>query len=43
MSSINPVFILPGVLGEKAEEIATGLHGSATLEWGNSAPIPALC
>ena len=42
MSSINPVFILPGVLGEKAEEIATGLHGSATLGVGQFCTNPGI-
>ena len=39
MSSINPVFILPGAMKTKRDEIATGLHLSVTLGSANSAQI----
>ena len=28
MSSTNPLFILPGAMRERADSIASGLHGS---------------
>jgi len=42
MSSINPVFLLPGALAENAEQIATGLHGSVTLGVGQFCTNPGL-
>jgi alpha-ketoglutaric semialdehyde dehydrogenase len=42
MGSINPVFILPGALAERAGEIATGLLASATQEVGQLCTNPGL-
>jgi alpha-ketoglutaric semialdehyde dehydrogenase len=42
MSSVNPVVILPGALKEKAEQIASGLHGSVTLGAGQFCTNPGL-
>src|SRR6266487_3379451 len=42
MGSINPVFILPGALKQRAEEIATGLHASVTLGVGQFCTNPGL-
>lgn len=42
MSSTNPVFILPGVLREKREQIAAGLHGSFTLGAGQFCTKPGM-
>ncbi len=42
MSSINPVFLLPGALKEGSESIATGLHGSLTLGVGQFCTNPGL-
>lgn len=42
MGSINPVFILGSALAQKAEEIATGLHGSVTLGVGQFCTNPGL-
>jgi len=42
MSSINPVFILPGALAERSEQLATGLHGSMTLGVGQFCTNPGL-
>lgn len=42
MSSVNPVFILPAALGERADEIATGLHGSVVLGAGQFCTNPGL-
>ena len=42
MSSINPVFLLPGALRERAEAIATGLHGSLNLGVGQFCTNPGL-
>jgi alpha-ketoglutaric semialdehyde dehydrogenase len=42
MSSTNPVFILPGALHERAEAIATGLHGSFTLGAGQFCTKPGM-
>jgi NADP-dependent aldehyde dehydrogenase len=42
MSSINPVFILNGALEQRAEEIASGLHGSVTLGVGQFCTNPGL-
>ena len=42
MGSINPVFLLPGALAERAKEIAAGLHGSVTLGSGQFCTNPGL-
>ena len=42
MSSINPVFILPGAMAERAEQLAAGLHGSMTLGVGQFCTNPGL-
>lgn len=42
MSSINPVFLLPGALAGKNEAIATGLVASATLGVGQFCTKPGL-
>jgi 2,5-dioxopentanoate dehydrogenase len=42
MSSTNPVFILPGALRERGENIATGLHGSVTLGAGQFCTKPGM-
>ena len=42
MSSINPVFILPGALTERSEQLAAGLHGSMTLGVGQFCTNPGL-
>lgn len=42
MGSVNPVFILPGALAERAEQLATGLHGSFTLGGGQFCTKPGL-
>ena len=42
MGSINPVFILPGALAERAGGIATGLLASATQEVGQLCTNPGL-
>ena len=42
MSSINPVFVLPGAMAERGEAIATGLHGSVTLGVGQFCTNPGL-
>jgi NADP-dependent aldehyde dehydrogenase len=42
MGSSNPVFILPGALAERAEALATGLHGSFTLGGGQFCTKPGL-
>jgi NADP-dependent aldehyde dehydrogenase len=42
MGSINPVFILPGALAERADAIATGLHGSVTMGVGQFCTNPGL-
>ena len=42
MSSINPVFILPGALAERGEEIATGLHGSSIMGVGQFCTNPGI-
>lgn len=42
MGSINPVFILPEALRERAESIATGLHASVTLGAGQFCTNPGL-
>jgi alpha-ketoglutaric semialdehyde dehydrogenase len=42
MSSVNPVFLLPGALAERGEQIAQGLHGSVTLGVGQFCTNPGL-
>lgn len=42
MSSTNPVFILPGALHERAENIALGLHASFTLGAGQFCTKPGM-
>ena len=42
MSSTNPVFILPGALRERAENIASGLHVSFTLGAGQFCTKPGM-
>jgi NADP-dependent aldehyde dehydrogenase len=42
MSSTNPVFILPGALRERAENIAAGLHASLTLGAGQFCTKPGM-
>lgn len=42
MSSVNPVFILPGALADRTEEIAIGLHASVTLGAGQFCTNPGL-
>jgi alpha-ketoglutaric semialdehyde dehydrogenase len=42
MSSTNPVFILPGALRERTENIATGLHTSFTLGAGQFCTKPGI-
>lgn len=42
MGSINPVFFLSGVLNQKPEELAVGLHGSVTLGVGQFCTNPGL-
>ncbi|MBP6180863.1 aldehyde dehydrogenase (NADP(+)) [Flavobacterium sp.] len=42
MGSTNPVFILPGALEERGEEIASGLAGSITLGVGQFCTNPGL-
>jgi len=42
MGSTNPVFILPGILKEKAEAIAAGLAGSITMGVGQFCTNPGL-
>jgi NADP-dependent aldehyde dehydrogenase len=42
MGSSNPVFILPGALAERAEALATGLHGSFTLGGGQFCTKPGV-
>lgn len=42
MSSINPVFLLPGALGQRAEAIAQGLADSATLGTGQFCTKPGI-
>ncbi|HEU5335339.1 MAG TPA: aldehyde dehydrogenase (NADP(+)), partial [Terriglobales bacterium] len=42
MSSANPVFILPGAMRERGEQIAVGLHGSMTLGAGQFCTKPGL-
>ena len=42
MSSVNPIFILPGLGNEKMSEIAAGLQGSATLGVGQFCTNPGI-
>jgi NADP-dependent aldehyde dehydrogenase len=42
MSSINPVFLLPGALAERAEKIAQGLVDSVTLGTGQFCTKPGI-
>lgn len=42
MSSVNPVFLLPGALSERADALATGLAGSVTLGVGQFCTSPGL-
>jgi 2,5-dioxopentanoate dehydrogenase len=42
MSSTNPVFILPGALRERADAVASGLHGSFTLGAGQFCTKPGM-
>jgi NADP-dependent aldehyde dehydrogenase len=42
MGSTNPVFILPGALRTKGEQIATGLHASFTIGVGQFCTKPGL-
>ena len=42
MGSTNPVFILPHALEQRAEQLATGLHGSFTLGGGQFCTKPGL-
>src|ERR1017187_5424070 len=42
MSSTNPVFILPGALRERGENIAAGLHSSFTLGAGQFCTKPGM-
>ena len=42
MGSVNPVFVLPGALAERAAAIATGLHASGTLGVGQFCTNPGM-
>jgi len=42
MSSVNPVFVLPGALTERAAQIAVGLHGSVTMGVGQFCTNPGI-
>jgi len=42
MSSINPVFVLPGALASRSEAMAKGLHESATLGVGQFCTNPGM-
>jgi NADP-dependent aldehyde dehydrogenase len=42
MGSTNPVFLLPGALAARGEQIAEGLHGSVTLAAGQFCTKPGL-
>ncbi len=42
MSSVNPVFVLPGALQERAADIGTELHSSCTLGAGQFCTKPGL-
>ncbi|MDQ8183982.1 aldehyde dehydrogenase (NADP(+)) [Pelagicoccus sp. SDUM812002] len=42
MSSVNPVFVMPGALQERGSDIGTELHGSCTLGAGQFCTKPGL-
>lgn len=42
MSSVNPIFILPGAMAERGEQIAEGLAGSVSLGVGQFCTSPGL-
>ncbi|HLX75473.1 MAG TPA: aldehyde dehydrogenase (NADP(+)) [Terriglobales bacterium] len=42
MGSVNPVFILPGAMRERGQQIAAGLHASMTLGAGQFCTKPGL-
>lgn len=42
MSSVNPVVLLPGAIGERADQLATALHGSVILGAGQFCTNPGL-
>lgn len=42
MSSVNPIFIMPGAMAERAEAIAAGLVGSVTMGAGQFCTCPGL-
>jgi NADP-dependent aldehyde dehydrogenase len=42
MGSVNPVFILPGAIAERAAAMVDGLHGSSTLGVGQFCTNPGL-
>lgn len=42
MGAVNPVFLLPGALAERTDDIAAGLHGSVTLGCGQFCTNPGL-
>lgn len=42
MSSVNPVFVLPGALRERRGQIATGVHASMTLGAGQFCTKPGM-
>jgi NADP-dependent aldehyde dehydrogenase len=42
MSSVNPVFVLPGAMQERGEQIASGLHASMTLGSGQFCTKPGI-
>lgn len=42
MGSVNPVFVLPGALRERGDDIAAGLHQSVTLGVGQLCTSPGL-
>jgi NADP-dependent aldehyde dehydrogenase len=42
MSSVNPVFVLPGAVAERGPRIAAGLHGSVTVGVGQFCTNPGL-
>lgn len=42
MSSVNPVFVLPGALDERLDEVATELYGSCSLGAGQFCTKPGL-
>ena len=42
MSSVNPLFILPGAMSERGDALATGVHASVTLGSGQFCTKPGL-